>query len=168
MKFEIDDKNEGGQRGFLINKKTGYINLLTLHQIKNEPDVQVVQNFGMPSFVEVETFLKAWKKTQEKLVNKQIQEIQDSKNMKDVMEKEIKSITDKMGLPKEILKTARDYKNEENQQIVDEWLKKYRWLETFSDEYLNGNNETAIHLKHLKRNIVEIYTNATSKNIKDL
>ncbi len=76
MKFEIDDKNDGGQQGFLINKKTGYVDLLTLHQIKNEPNVQVVQNFGMPVSSEVETFLKAWKKTQEKLANKDIKEPQ--------------------------------------------------------------------------------------------
>ena len=63
MKFEIDDKT-----GMILTKDSW------------PPDGTQLEHPRILFSNEVEQLLQAVKKTQEKLVNKQIQEIQDSKN----------------------------------------------------------------------------------------
>jgi len=70
MKFEIDDKT--GMLAIVRNSIAGEEVLV---------DVNTHEYFGvLPTNENLEKILQAVKKTQEKLLNKQIQEIQDSKN----------------------------------------------------------------------------------------
>ena len=89
---------------FEINDKTGMI----------EADNQGFDEYWPADAKDLEAILQAVKKTQEKLVNKQIQKIQDSKN---IPFPEIKNPVELKKFVKEELK--RHEKIEQNQKIVD-------------------------------------------------
>lgn len=119
---------------FEINDKTGMI----------EADNQGFDEYWPADAKDLEAILQAVKKTQEKLVNKQIQEIQNSKNIKTVKILKRKYIEDKPNPPKieydqETLEVSEDEakqileqlepkfnpeKIEQNQKIVDEIIKR--------------------------------------------
>jgi len=129
MKFEIDDK-------------TG---MITTPLDFSGNETEYTESFML------EQILQAVKKTQEKLVNKQIQEIQDSKN---IPLPEIINPIELQKYVKEELK--RHEKIDQNQKIVDEIIKFY-----------NSQKDNVTDLDGMNF-LGSIIKNATGKDIKDL
>ena len=109
MKFEIDDK-------------TGMIIKLSFFQKPSKFDglTSVIPEGGhtIGTSNELEAILQAVKKTQGKLVNKQIQEIQDSK-------KDPEYIIHKLDETKKLFRKHKE-KIEENQKIVDTIIEEWK------------------------------------------
>ncbi len=107
----------------------------------------------------LEKLLKGTKKTHEKIVNKQIQEIQDSKNA------EISGISFEDSKGKKYQFDIEEI--EQNQKIVEALIVQYR----FAEESLmsNGLSKTdKIQISYLKSTLAVMFKNVTGKDIKDL
>ena len=145
MKFEIDDK-------------TGMIIKLSFFQKPSKFDglTSVIPEWGhtIGTSNELETILHAVKKTQEKLVNKQIQEIQDYRK------KEPEYIIHKLDETKKLFRKHKE-KIEQNQKIVDGIIK---WYHTPVDAIKIPSKDHDRQWNLLQ----EIVHNATGKDIKDL
>ena len=110
----------------------------------------------------LEKLLKGTKKTHEKIVNKQIQEIQNSKN---TIKTRAHAITWINSDNQEQTMTLKEI--ERNQKIVDELIVQYR----FAEESLmsNGLSKTdKIQISYLKSTLAVTIKNITGKDIKDL
>jgi len=162
MIFEIDDKT-GLIKSFIFSADI----TLTINndEIKKGDDAAII----LADSTELEEILQAIKKTQVKLVNKQIQEIQDSKNYISLEpDEELKfvevdpKITKAVGFPNEYDPRAKSSfspatKAEQNQKIVD-------LLIQYHNECL-ANFRPYDDIIAEKLNI--IFRNITGQNIKD-
>jgi len=162
MKFEIDDK-------------TGRFN--TLGFSLNE-----LSSVKPTTIEEFEAILQAVKKTQEKILNKQIQEIQDSKNLRKYgsskyASRESVSTDNTIGIQKGKLRP--DEKIAQNQKIVDgieliitTAIKQKERLEPLVKDKLNNYGD--ISQKALLRNnilldgLIPLWHSVTGKDIKEL
>ena len=160
MKFDIDVKT-----GMII--KTNY----DIDPDHNRP--VRVKEVNAHSF-DLEQILQAVKKTQEKLVNKQIQEIQDSKNyislepnealeFVEVDPKIIKAVghENDVEISKGNFVTIKSI--EQNQKIVDEIIQSYRSL--VKDGALKDVHEVEFSIVQELESIIE---KSTGKDIKEL
>jgi len=158
MKFEIDDKTGmiGEESYFKFDTsgksytsfKDGIIITAKLKELfdLNSTIPDSIQELEKPmTSKQLEEILQAVKKTQEKLVNRQIQEVQDSKNPE---------IYETRAAPKKVRPTLESQKIEQNQKIVNELLSHYK--HSHSSDY------------DLRSFVEEIIKTATGKDIKDL
>ena len=130
---------------FEINDKTGMLTIEQEYILDEDINSELKQRLVFDG--ELEQILQAVKKTQEKLVNKQIQEIQDSK-------KDPEYIIHKLDETKKLFRKHKE-KIEENQKIVDSLIKE------FNDAPLSEGQ----HYANMLNNFV---VKATGKDIKEL
>ena len=148
MKFEID-------------YKTG---MITTEECIRHDEVNDTHEPSIFPF-HLEQILQAVKKTQEKLVNKQIQEIQDSKN---IPFPEIKNPIELQKFVKKELK--RHEKIEQNQKIVDAILPLLNYESNL--QLFGGTTQDTPNERYYKNEIYLIYKQkieeSTGKDIKEL
>ena len=154
MKFEIDDKT-----GILL--------------IRRGPNINSVDKPALSNTIELEHILQSVKKTQEKILNKQIQEIQDSKNTEyDPLAKYD---------PWEKSRFSPSSKAEQNQKIVDGIVMRHNYLKVEVERMMKSHQTTVEgspddkigirlideYLKEMGK-LKKIINDATGKDIKDL
>lgn len=152
MKFEIDDKTgmikDETTLDFIPTETTSGDNPVSHHPVTSH---------------QLEQILQAVKKTQEKLLNKQIQEIQDSKKFvfnppKDMPECDrihLQKMIDEMPTKSKIVLVSDPQKIEQNQKIVDALIK----------EHHDAPTTEGMHYGNILNNFVR---RATGKDITEL
>lgn len=127
-----------------------------IYDIDEKHDLTDDNEYPIAQLKQLEQILQAVKKTQTKLVNKQIQEIQDSKNHEyNPWAKSSFSPTSK---------------TEQNQKIVEAILEQYQFTEDTlkNSKDLNLSERDKIQISYLNTTLSTTIKKTTGKDIKDL